>query len=240
MIVPDSHLGKEQGGFGASGWNLDCAAGLDAAIEVAIENTVDAVIQMGDIFHNDSKVGVPDELGEQCRKALSKLADEQIPFYYIRGNHEKRRGRIWMERFEDSGLASHLRSRPRVLKDTLAIYGIDHVDSWSNDLLVFDQPPADTYNLLCLHQSLSPLTGNPVPDCEASEIIAESNIDLDAIGVGHLHQPSQRTIEGRLVFCSGATERFGPTQTDPLPSVDLLSVEEKEGEKKRQILESVP
>lgn len=240
LIIPDSHLGKQQGGFGPSTWELDCAAGLHAAIDIGIEQAVDAVVHLGDLFHNDTGDGIPDSTGEVCRQALSKLADADIPFYYIRGNHEKRRGRIWMERFEDSGLARHLRSRPQVVNDTLAIYGIDFVDRWSNDLLAFDDPPADTVNLLCLHQSLEPLTGNPNPDVSATEILANANIDLDAIAVGHHHRPDETVIGETLVFCSGATERFGTSKSDPLPSVDLLLVEGQAFGREPIVLDSIP
>jgi DNA repair exonuclease SbcCD nuclease subunit len=231
LIVPDSHLGKAHGGFGASRWELDCAAGLEEAIEIGIQHQVDAIIHLGDIFHNDTDVGISDSIGERCRQVLSNLANEQIPFYYIRGNHEKKEGRIWMERFEDSGLASHLRTRPLVINDSIAVYGIDYADSWSSDLLAFDRPPSNAINLLCLHQSLAPLTGNSNPDCSAEEI------DLAAIAVGHHHKPAAEKIAGCLVFCSGATERFGAKPDDPLPSVDLLSVENNELERRRILLD---
>lgn len=83
------------------------------------------------------------------------------------------------------------------------------------------------------------LPGNANADCSAEEIISQSEVEWDAIAVGHHHKPAEETIAGCQVFCSGATERFGAKPDDPLPSVDLFPVEEDEHERNQSLLDGM-
>jgi exonuclease SbcD len=233
LYLTDTHLGKETGGYKNNSWTIDTVAGFNAAIDIAIEQRVDAVVHTGDVFHNDTKNGISDEVEEACHDALTELANAEIPFYYIYGNHAGKTGRVCLERFSDAGLATHLRSRPVVIGDAVALYGVDHQKSWDSGQLGFERPPSEVMTLLCMHQSVAPLTGNSQPDCHLQDILEESTTTIDALALGHLHTKAEKTLNNCTAFCGGATERL---TGDLSPSVETISVENGAIHRKRHPL----
>lgn len=229
LLLPDTHLGKTDTKFYLKGNDLDTIGGFESAIDVALSENVDAVIHLGDIFHNDSNIGISNTLKDVCRENLTRLADADIPFLFIYGNHEKEEGRNCLREFQNAGLATHLGTKPVEIGRAVAIYGGDHRSPWTPNMLQLEQPTEGTVTLLCLHQSVSPITGNPNPDCRVRDVLNNCTIDLAAIAIGHLHVYEDVRVNGSVAFCSGATERLTPGLT---PSVDKITVEN--GSFKRQ------
>ncbi|WP_458210286.1 metallophosphoesterase family protein [Haladaptatus sp. NG-SE-30] len=233
LYLTDTHLGKQTGGHKNNSWKIDTVAGFNAAIDLAIEHRVDAVVHTGDVFHNDTRNGIPSSIEEACHDGLTELANAEIPFYFIYGNHARKKGRVCLEQFCDAGLATHLRSRPAVIGDAVALYGVDYQKSWDHGQLGFERPPSGVATLLCMHQSVAPLTGSPNPDCHLQEVLEESTISIDGLALGHLHTNAEKTLNGCSAFCGGATERL---TSDLEPSVETITVEQGEIRRQRHVL----
>lgn len=224
LHIADTHIGKDEGGYGSKTWPVDCAEGFSRAIKKAMSLDVDAVFHTGDLFHNDRR-GITQDQIIHCEVDLAQLSNADIPFYYILGDHEREEGARCFERFEDAGLAIHLTDAPTLVGDNIALYGVDYEDSewWERTRWNPDPPPTNRRSILALHQSLTPLTNSDRPECDAEDILrrtrANSGFQFDAIALGQLHKKIDRQIGGCRVVCGGATERLGGTKHSFTPFV---------------------
>jgi len=223
LYLTDSHLGKTTHEYLGQRWSVSPVDGFRTAIEYAIENQVSAVVHGGDLFHNPGD-GIQDKEVAVCREGLTKLAEHGIPFYFIYGNHERQAGRRIMGRFVDDGLATHLGPRYEVVKDTVALYGIDYTPDWDKHVLDLEQAPEGLTTILYVHQSMAPFTASANPECSLQGVQEASNIPLDSVVTGHTHSRSEQH-RGSHGLAGGATARLGETKDELEPSVELVSIE---------------
>lgn len=235
LYLTDSHLGKVSHSYGGSSWPVSPENGFHSAIEKAASMDVDAVIHGGDIFHNPGD-GIGTEAIDTCREGLVALAENGIPFYFIYGNHERQAGRQVMGRFIDNNLAEHLGSRYEAVKDTVAVYGIDHQSDWTNFGPDFERAPNDMSTILFVHQSADPFTESENPDCSLRALREEVNIPVDLILTGHVHTRIEEQLGESYGLSGGATARVGESPTDLQPSVELISIGDGEPDVQRKYL----
>jgi len=152
LHVSDTHLGKRQ--YGSDIRKEDFAKAFEQAIDVAVENDVDAVIHTGDLF-DDPVPSLPTVM--RAADALRPLEDREIPFYGIVGNHERKNDEQWLDLLKRTSAATRLGKTPTMVGD-VALYGIDAVrpSVWDNIDWQLQEPPDDAaWTILCMHESVT-------------------------------------------------------------------------------------
>ena len=226
LHVSDTHLGNRQ--YGSDVRKDDMAEAFDQAIEVAVDENVDAVIHTGDLF--DSRTPSLPEV-TRCIQTLRKLDEVDIPFYGIVGNHDRKMDEQWLDLIRETGTAQRLSREPTMVGGDVAVYGIDSVTkpSWhSKDFTLEPPEDPDAFTLLCMHQLLAP----PIPGSEdfmadhsTEEVVDRVGIDLDALALGDYHKPEEDVVDDVPVWYAGSTERCSLTEEEPR-SVSLLEIED--------------
>ncbi|MFP8957659.1 metallophosphoesterase family protein [Natrialbaceae archaeon A-CW3] len=217
LHISDTHLGYRQ--YQSDIRREDFARAFDAAVEIAIDEDVDATIHGGDLFDHPTP-NVPTV--NRSIDIISKLSDEDIPFYGIVGNHERKLDEQWMDLIKRLSNAERLTTSPTTVTDEdgenpVALYGIDSVRSpeWDTFDFTLTRPSDDSaVTVLCMHELFKPFVpehrGNPY---ELSEVINRLNFKPDAIALGDFHRKCQNHIDDVLAFYPGSTERCKVTET---------------------------
>jgi len=220
LHISDTHLGKRQ--YGSDVRRDDFANAFERAIDIAVERDVDAVIHTGDLFDDP----VPSlETIVRAADALKPLEENDIPFYGIVGNHERKNDEQWLDLLRRTSAASRLGKQP-TLVGNVALYGIDAVrpSIWDSVDFELEEPPEEAaWTILCMHELLSPLTSGTGRVYPVSEVLDRVGIDIDGLALGDLHQPESATIDGTGVWYASATERGGKDQekTGVVQLIDL-------------------
>ena len=206
----DTHLGYRQ--YHRPERQQDFLDAFRRVAEDAVELGVDAVVHAGDLFH-DRRPGLGDLLG--TIDVLETLDDADIPFLAIVGNHETKREAQWLDLFEAMGLATRLGATPVTIGDT-AFYGLDFVPRAQREDLEyeFDAHDADHAALVShgLFEPLVPDYGNV--EWDAAEVLAESNVDFDAMLLGDEHAATRQELDGVWVTYCGSTERASASERE--------------------------
>lgn len=224
LHVSDTHLGKRQ--HGSDIRREDFADAFEQAIDYAIDENVHAVIHTGDLF-DTREPRLPDL--NRCIDILQKLADEDIPFYGIVGNHERKMDAQYLDLINKTGTAERLDRSPTLVNEEVAIYGIDAVTkpAWHAEDFTLEESPDDVFTILCMHQLLQP----PVPELFAEHplenVLDRVNIDLDALALGDYHESVGTVRRGTKVWYAGSTERCAVDETAER-CTSLLEIEDGE------------
>jgi len=206
LHLSDTHLGRQS--YNSETRAQDFTDAFLEALQIAIQQDVDAVVHTGDVTHHDNP---EDGLDEAAWNMLELLAKRDIPFFLIIGNHdltENREPQRWIQTAVDRGLCYRLGREPKVVGN-VALYGIDyHEPSWwrDQDSLSLAKPPEETKPVLCLHQSVAPLAPGDDLIC-LSDILEKSEITPESVLLGHSHYTQAATINEVLTFYAGSTER---------------------------------
>jgi DNA repair exonuclease SbcCD nuclease subunit len=205
----DTHLGYQQ--YHRPERREDFLDAFRQVAEDAIEDDVAAVVHAGDLFH-DRQPTLPDIMG--AMSVLQTLDDADIPFLAVVGNHESKRDAQWLDLFESLGLARRLGPEPVELDD-VAFYGLDFVARAKRPDLAYDFAPHDAeHAVLVSHGLFQPF---PHGDWDAQKVLAESNIEFDAVLLGDNHKPQTKQVEDPheawLTYC-GSTERASADERD--------------------------
>lgn len=236
LHVSDTHLGNRQ--YGSDIRRADFAAAFDAAIELAIDEDVDAVLHTGDLF-DDPQPNVPDV--NRCLDTLQKLTDAGIPFYGIVGNHERKLEEQWLDLISRFDLVERLDTSPTLVGDEVALYGIDAIraPSWSTFDFELEEPPEEVdVTVVAMHQLFEPLVpSHRGAEYELKEVIDRLNVEPDAIALGDYHGYNETSVEGVKAFYPGSTERCSDQETAPR-GVLLLEVEDGELTPRRRTLDT--
>lgn len=232
LHLSDTHLGNRQ--YGSDTRRDDFTRAFEAAIDCALEENVDAVIHTGDLFHRRTP-SLP--IVTDCIEILRKLADEDIPFYGIVGNHDRKMDQQWLDLIRETGTAERLDQTPTMVNDDVALYGIDAVTkpAWHAADFTLEEPAnPDAFRLLGLHQLFEPLVPEFYADHDLTEVLERVNIDLDALALGDYHKTESRIVDGVPAWYAGSTERCATDEIEPR-TVSLLEIED--GDLERRELE---
>jgi exonuclease SbcD len=241
LHVSDTHLGNRQ--YRSDIRKRDFANGFDAAIDIALDERVDAVIHTGDLF-DDPSPNVPTV--NRCLDTIRRLADAEIPFHAIVGNHERKREEQWMDIVKRFGNTTRLTRTPTVVtdddgNDPVSLYGIDAIraPAWENADFTLDSCPDGHVSILCMHELLEPLVppyrGDPY-DIETA-VLDRLNFLPDGLALGDYHSTTQVEKRGVKAFYPGATERCTVAETGN-PSVYVLEVEDSDLSLRTRTIES--
>jgi DNA repair exonuclease SbcCD nuclease subunit len=195
----DTHLGYAQ--YHSQTRRADFRDAFEQVIDDAVDEDVDAVVHAGDLFH-DRRPELSDLM--ETIGLLRRLREAAVPFLAVVGNHESTRSGQWLDLFADLGLAERLGSAPRTVGET-AFYGLDHVPKSRRSELDYDFTPHDAdHAVLVAHGLFTPFAH---ADWETETVLAESNVDFDAVLLGDNHEPGTETVDGTWVTYCGSTER---------------------------------
>lgn len=232
LHMSDTHLGNRQ--YGSETRMEDFSRAFKAAVDKALEENVDAVIHTGDLFHRRTP-SLP--IVTECINILRKLETEDIPFYGIVGNHDRKMDEQWLDLIRETGTAERLDKTPTMVNGNVALYGIDAVTkpAWHATDFTLEEPSnPDAFRLLCLHQLFQPPVPEFYADHDLDEVLERVEIDLDAIAIGDYHQTEATVMDGVPAWYAGSTERCAADEDEPR-SVSLLEIED--GELNRRQLE---
>jgi DNA repair exonuclease SbcCD nuclease subunit len=210
LHTADTHLGYRQ--YHTPERRADFLAAFRQVIDDAIEDGVDAVVHAGDLFH-DRRPGLVDILG--TLEVLETLAEAEIPFLAVVGNHETKRDAQWLDLFERLDVAVRLGRDPVVVDET-AFYGLDFVPRSQRDRLEYEFAPHDAaHAALVSHGLFEPL----VPDYgnvewDAAAVLEEATVEFDAMLLGDEHAPTTQQIGETWVSYCGSTERTSASERE--------------------------
>ncbi|MFC7324706.1 DNA double-strand break repair protein Mre11 [Halorubrum rutilum] len=202
----DTHIGYAQ--YHSPVRRQDFLDAFAAVVDDAVDGDVDAVVHAGDLFH-DRRPELADLMG--TISVLRRLDDAGVPFLAVVGNHESTRGGQWLDLFERLGLATRLGDEPTVVGDA-AFYGLDHVPVSRRDDLdyAFAAHDAD-YAALVAHGLFEPFG---YADWDTEAVLAESDVDFDAMLLGDNHTPGVAEVNDTWVTYPGSTERASASETE--------------------------
>jgi DNA repair exonuclease SbcCD nuclease subunit len=223
LHLSDTHLGNRQ--YGSDTRRDDFTHAFEAAIDRALEENVDAVIHTGDLFHRRTP-SLP--IVTDCIETLRKLADEDIPFYGIVGNHDRKMDQQWLDLIRETGTAQRLDQTPTMVNDDVALYGIDAVTkpAWHAADFALEEPPnPDAFRLLGLHQLFEPLVPEFYADHDLTEVLDRVEIEIDALALGDYHKTESRIVDGVPAWYAGSTERCATDEIEPR-TVSFLEIED--------------
>lgn len=223
LHLSDTHLGYAP--YGSARREQDFTDAFVESLDIALETGVAAVVHTGDVtHHHDPGESLPD----RARAALERLADAEVPFYCIVGNHDLTdagRPQPWLTAAVDSGLCQRLGREPRRVGD-VALYGVDYHDNdwWADaDGPTFADPPAGTAPVVCLHQSVAPVApGTGTLDLAA--LLDRVRFPVAAVLLGHSHYTQQAEVAGVPAMYAGSTERTSRGYRDEPTVVTELRV----------------
>ncbi|GAB3665210.1 DNA double-strand break repair protein Mre11 [Halopiger thermotolerans] len=204
----DTHIGYQQ--YNSPERRRDFLAAFRGVVEDAVDDDVDAVIHAGDLFH-DRRPGLVDLQG--TIDILRTLADADIPFLAVVGNHEGKRDAQWLDLFADLGLATRLGAEPEVVDD-VAFYGLDFVPRSRREDLEYEfepVPDAADHATLVSHGLFEPFAH---ADWDTERLLTESTVDFDAVLLGDNHAPETAQVEDAWVTYCGSTERASASERE--------------------------
>ncbi|MEY7850773.1 DNA double-strand break repair protein Mre11 [Natrarchaeobius sp. A-rgal3] len=204
----DTHIGYQQ--YNAPERRRDFLEAFRAVVEDAVEDDVDAVVHAGDLFH-DRRPGLIDLQGTV--DVLRTLADADVPFLAVVGNHEGKRDAQWLDLFADLGLATRLGAEPTMVGDA-AFYGLDFVPRSRRDDLSYEFAPVPEdadHATLVSHGLFEPFAH---ADWDTERLLSESTVDFDAVLLGDNHAPDTAEVLDTWVTYCGSTERASASERE--------------------------
>lgn len=224
LHISDSHLGASLSETGHYPSDSRCLNGFRRAIDIAIGRGVDAVLNTGDLFHNDRR-GIPSGVEDSARNQLKRLAEQDIPFYSIDGDHERETGREVLKALERERLVTQLSETPHKVGDGLALYGRDFTPTkeWESTTWSPNSPLTDRFGIAAIHQSIKPISNSNWPHCTVEDVVSTVGPYVHAIAAGHLHQTGIDWNDGLPFVLGGTTEPQRARQASINPVVGLFT-----------------
>lgn len=206
LHLSDTHLGYQQ--YHKPERGRDFTDAFTSVISDALEENVDGVVHSGDIFHRSRpSIRTLSTLVTQ----LQRLADADIPFYTIVGNHDSTREKQWPTFLQQLGLAEYLDYDGAVIGD-VTLYGQDHVSTHERERLEYNfAQPETAHTCLVAHGLFQPF---PHGDWDLQEILSKSPVEFDAVLLGDDHNPQQKEVDNTPVTYAGSTERTAADQQE--------------------------
>lgn len=221
LVVGDTHIGRTT--HPRTGETISPRHALATAIEYGIERDVDAVVHVGDIFHESATSTHANHVDTHVFKPL---ADGNIPFYYITGNHNSSSGDELLQQ-RTGNLVSNLDPGGVSVNSQVRIFGLNHHKYGNiprNDL-AFPNLVPEPLSILVLHQTIEQLSGHGSKTVDLERINREFGGHFDFILAGHHHDADRIDWGDIPVMYTGAAEHMS-TNKDPDDRIAwLLTIE---------------
>ena len=226
LHISDSHLGVSLTTPDEYSSDNRCLTGFRRAIDIAIARDADAVLNTGDLFHND-RHGITHQVKEAARDQLTRLAEQNIAFYSIDGNHERDAGRKVFREFEEEGLVTQLTETAQLVGQGIALYGRDFTPKtgWESTSWSPIRSSSNRFGIVAIHQSISPISNSDWPECTVDDVVSTLGSHVHAIAAGHLHRTGIDWNDGLPFVLGGTTEPNQAHQVSIKPVVGLFTQE---------------
>jgi DNA repair exonuclease SbcCD nuclease subunit len=243
--IGDAHLGRSylnvvDGATGVNQRELDFERSFEAAVDLALAQSPDAVVWLGDIFDHPRPTYRSYRVAQ---RALVRIREHGIPCVVITGNHDTPRlpgtgspyspladtfrefhfaHRLSYERFELPGLGLVVHAVPQMLTVDATLDALAEADR---------QRSADRTNLLLTHPRITTVQPryNDINEIE----IDENELRADLVLLGHYHV-HQRVRPG--VWYAGSTDSF-TFADDPEEEKGILLLDTEAGTARHVALE---
>jgi len=192
LHTADTHIGTKQ--YNLEERRADFSRSFQRAVEIALEENVDAVVHAGDLF--DDRIPTAEDLHETLG-SLAMLKKAGISFLAIVGNHEMRRGVQWIDLFAKLDLAVHLGAEPFEINN-IKFYGYDYAGRKQIEPLKLDG------GVLVFHQLIDRVAFGD-GELKLDEL---ANCGADFVLLGDYHEHQQWRENDVLITYSGSTERW--------------------------------
>lgn len=223
LVVGDTHIGRTtHPGTGVSINPMDAFA---TAVQYGIDQDVDAVVHVGDLFHESA---TPSQAALVQKKIFTKLADANIPFYYVRGNHATQSSD---ELFSvvDTDYINQLDTTGVGIGSTVRLFGINHSPDgnlpWSE--FTFPDIVSEPVSILILHQTLQQLSGAGPGSIDFDRISQQFGDQFNAVFSGHHHDAARRDYNGVPLLYTGAAEHMSKNE-NPVDRIAWMVLVENE------------
>ena len=221
MVMGDTHIGRANHPSKPYR-SIDCVGRFREAVEVGLTHDVDGIVHTGDVFHDAVT-------RSECRtvdETFERMREYDVQFSYVLGNHECERGTRLLRQWENRGVGTHLDMSGSQVADGVTVYGYDHVADARFSVDDMDVPTTlpDRFNLLVLHQTLSPFRRRAHVDLD--EINERTREGFDYVVSGHLHDPEKPAWEQGEFLYAGSVENLSVNPAPSDPSVWLLTVKD--------------
>lgn len=221
LVVGDTHIGRTT--HPRTGKKIKPRHALSTAIEYGINRDADAVVHVGDIFHESATSTHADHVDTHV---FAPLADANIPFHYITGNHSSSPGDELLQQ-RTGNLVTNLDPRGVSVNSQVRVFGIDHHKNGNipwNDL-AFPNLVSEPLSILVLHQTIEQLSGHGSKTVDLECIDRQFGGQFNFILAGHHHDASRTDWGDIPVMYTGAAEHMS-TNNDPDDRIAwLLTVE---------------
>jgi DNA repair exonuclease SbcCD nuclease subunit len=239
LHLSDTHLGSAV--YGSAARRSDFTDAFVQAVELAVDEAVDAVVHTGDLTDSSDW---DENLPERALDALETLRDAGIPFLFVLGNHDTTdsgRPQAWVGELESAGLGTRLSTDATDVAG-VAVYGVDYHDAdwWRSHDVEFEPAIGDPPTLLCLHQTVEPFCPPGEGELDLAAFLDRSPVAFDAVLLGHKHATLERDVDGTLATYAGTTERVTRAERDNTPKVNLVTVTDDGVERTARDLETRP
>ncbi|AZH26015.1 metallophosphoesterase family protein [Haloplanus aerogenes] len=206
LVVGDTHVGRTN--HPKMEARIDPVEAFATAVDYGIECGVDAVVHVGDIFHESASEG---EATAVDQRVFALLEDASIPFYYVRGNHTAEQGEGVLTK---RPLVSNLDTGGERIGSDVRVFGIDHAEEgelpWKR--LSFPSRVSEPISILVVHQTLRQLSGPTAKSVDLDRIQRRFGGQFDLVVSGHHHDATMETRSGTTVMYTGAAERMSKNQ----------------------------
>lgn len=210
LVIGDTHVGRTEHPRTDEG--IAPRHAFSTAIDHAISQDVDAVIHTGDIFHESATETHADFVDTYV---FAQLANANIPFYYVTGNHSSQAGNEVLKQ-RTGTLATKLDSGGVPINSQVRVFGIDHHDNGDipQNEVAFPADHSEPFSILVIHQTIEQLSGPSPRTVDLEWLHGQFRGEFDYIIAGHHHDASQTTWQNTPVMYTGAAEHMS-TNTDP-------------------------
>lgn len=219
-ILSDVHIGYAQ--FRLAQRFQDFANAFEEAVDSAIENNVDIVLILGDLFNEAPK---PHAVARnQATRIIKKLKDANIRTYVIAGNHEVVGVSPYGKESDIDTL--ELAEMVTALRDGKSVYlpefdlelvgtgYLDEKDPETRKKLMALRPATNAgKKVLLLHQTLADLFPEIPPEEGMIDTNDVSSLGFDLVALGHVHKPFMKKLNGTTIIIAGGTERWHISET---------------------------
>lgn len=226
LHISDIHLGNSQ--YNTNGMRRqDLADAFQAAINIAIDEDVDAIVSTGDLFESPS----PNlEDLSTCLDVLRTLEGTNIPFYGIVGDHERKFEIQWMDFFQD--INTHCErlgtQNPVVLNDEVELFGVDAVrrPEWNTTNFTLNITNENHTSILCMHELFEELLNSEYYTKTQSldDVFSRVNQKPDLMLLGDYHGTLDDLYDDVRVTYAGSTERNSVKEQDTR-TVNLVTID---------------
>ena len=206
LVVGDTHVGRTK--HPKTKEEIDPVGAFIAAVEYGLERKVDAVLHVGDIFHESA---TPLQAASIDQHVFVPLQKAGIPFYYVRGNHASEAGDDVLSKHRH---VSNLDTTGVTVGSDIRVFGINHYEEgalpWKT--LTFPSGVTEPISVLVLHQTLRQLSGSGPKSVDLSRVQRKFGSKFDFVLSGHHHDATVRKWNGVPVMYTGASEHMSKNQ----------------------------